>query len=492
MLLPRYGSNTTAFAWLYFLWIALAALAVLIAGITSTGSIAALIAFGAAIPAFLLVLLQFRQSTSRDWIFAVAFPLPFAFAVLLKLLSISMFGLWQISLMILAPLGAARFWKDVSQARLLQWFLGAFFFFMALGVISTLTGRSHLLPAAYQLISDCKPVLLIVLGYALCWDSRQEGILGFVIRWFWLPALFLIAFEWAMPGAYFNIFPALGGRASPDPSGIFPSRAVGPFEHPSFLATTAATFLILSVSRMSLSATKPWLNWYLAAMYLLLLIFAVQRQELVAAILAASLVFLISKPESFRARVLFVAAFASVAGAVFWIVFSENITREAALWGFGTVGPIEHPRAQIFSAAAFVADRYFPFGAGLGTFAGAGAEKFDTSLYEVLGFRNYWWYGHEDYLMDTYWPNSIAETGLFGAISLLMSYLLLFAYAIKCCLKSHPSSRPYWAATAGLMAYMLMLSFSSPAFQDSRLFVMPALMFGIASTVSRERFRAKI
>ncbi|MBV5336467.1 MAG: hypothetical protein J0653_00170, partial [Deltaproteobacteria bacterium] len=96
--------------------------------------------------------------------------------------------------------------------------------------------------------------------------------------------------------------------------------------------------------------------------------------------------------------------------------------------------------------------------------------------------------GKKNYLMDTYWPNSLAETGVYGALSLMLSYLLLLLYAIKRSIKeADPVARAYWLSTMAMMAYMIMLSFSSPAFQDLRLFILPAMMFGIASTISKDR-----
>lgn len=435
---------------------------------------------------FLFILtLQFSTFNGRNWVFWLAFVLPLLLALVLKITGVSLFGAWQALLLLFALFGVQEFVNSVRQERLLQWFVAVFLMFLGFAVASTLTGRSHMYSAAYQLFSDFKPLLALILGYALCWNLRMEQTLWLVIRWFWLPAILLVFLEWLSPSLYFKVFPGGVGRLSPDPSGVFPSRALGMFEHPSFLATTSATFFVLSVSRGVMEPTAQRQSWCLATVYFLLVVFAVQRQELAACLIAAFLVFLLARPERFVVRMMVVTILSMIATIVFWSVFEKNITREAALWGIGTVGAIEHPRAQIFTSAWQLANSYFPLGSGLGTFAGAGAEKFDTSLYEDLGFRRYWWFGREDFLMDTYWPNSIAESGFFGAISLLLSYLLLTLYALQRSLKSLPSLRHYWACAAALMVYMLLLSISSPAFQDLRLFIVPALLFGIATRASQ-------
>ena len=48
----------------------------------------------------------------------------------------------------------------------------------------------------------------------------------------------------------------------------------------------------------------------------------------------------------------------------------------------------------------------------------------------------------------------------------------------------------YWLAAAGMMLYTLVLSISSPAFQDPRLFVIPAIMFGVASWQAKREAHA--
>jgi hypothetical protein len=434
---------------------------------------------------FALTILRFRRSDSRDWVFTIALILPLLLALVFKITNQSMFGLWLIGLMALAPFGLTTFWKEVRQEALLRWFLVIFSIFISLGILSSITGRSHFSASNYQLISDLKPLILIILGYGLRWDLRMEKILDFILHWFWLFAIIFVLFEWLAPSMYFTLFPGGPGRMSTDTtSGLFPSRALGPFEHPSFLATTAAIFAILAASRALILPTKQRYNWFLTAIYFVLIIFSVQRQELASSILAIFLIYLLADTKQLAMRLMLLIPICIISSFIFWSVFSQNLIQEATMWGIGTLGPIAHPRAQLFAGAWFVAHQYFPIGAGLGTYGGAGAEKFDHSLYQYLGFANYWWYGKENYLMDTYWPNSIAETGFLGAIALLSSYLLLIIYAIKRCVKEHMTARLYWAAAAASTTYILTISFSSPAFQDARLFILPALLFGIASSAS--------
>lgn len=444
-----------------------------------------MIAASAAMVAGLLFFLN--KSDSQIFVFAVVFVFPLVVGFLKQVTGVSLVGFWQVLIMFFSLFGIKYFRREASQEALLRIFLWLLFVFLSLALISSFLGRSHFYSALFQFVSDFKPLSLLILGYMLSWNSRMEGFLLFVVRWLWLPAIIMVALEWVAPSVYFKIFSYGYGRFSIDPSGVFPSRASGFFDHPSILATVSATFSIFSMARFLMLREKRIGNLLLAIIYFLLVLFAVQRQELAACVTAALLLFLIVKPERMAFRLVIVAILFVFSTTIFLTIFADTIARESVLWGVGTIGKVEHPRAQIYSGAWLLAHQYFPFGSGLGTFAGAGAEKFDTSLYDYLGFRNYWWYGRENYLMDTYWPNSISESGFLGSTALLASYVFLFFYAIKSCWREYTKAKYYWAATAAMMGYMLLLSISSPAFQDMRLFVFPALMFGFSTKLSKSK-----
>ncbi|MBV5336466.1 MAG: hypothetical protein J0653_00165, partial [Deltaproteobacteria bacterium] len=230
----------------------------------------------------------------------------------------------------------------------------------------------HKLAALYQIFSDIKPVLSLALGYAFAWNSRVEKALWFLVRWFWLPCILMVAFEWLLPNIYYKLF-AAGTVAgiSEDPVGLLPSRAVGVFEHSSFLA----------------AVTKELPScWFAVIMNFSLIICAVQRQEMVAFVIAGAMIFALANPHKMFSRLSIGVVVTVLAIVAFVTVFQRNLEKEAAQWGYGTVGALQQPRAQIFAGAILTAKTYYPLGAGLGTYGGAGAEKFDTSLYDRLGF----------------------------------------------------------------------------------------------------------
>lgn len=440
--------------------------------------------------------LQYRTAqTSREWAFVLLLSGLLLLPMVGRVVGVNLLGLWQAGVLAVAVLGVVPFMAEVRRSGWLRLAFAMFGLYLALGFMSSLAGRTRVAAGVYQLISDFKPLLLVALGFALRWDERTERWLWWVVKFAWIPLLLLVAFEWAAPGAYFKLLYRGVGFSSADPTGLLPSRAIGAFEHPAFLATMAALLGLLCMGRAcSGDRERGGGRWFWPiAMYGLLVVCSVQRQELAAYALALAVIALVSRPDRIGRNLFFIGLLALPLLGAFLLVFWDNIQRELALWGVGTLTAVEHPRAQIFLGAFQLALSQFPLGTGLGTYGGAGAEKFDPSLYYSLGFTRYWWFGKQDFLMDTYWPNPIAEMGFFGAAALLLCYLAMFGHAAaRATRASHGPARGYWLAAAGMMVYMLALSSSSPAFQDPRLFALPAIMFGVAAFQSRREAHAQI
>lgn len=443
-------------------------------------------------PVLLLLLLQFNAINGRNWLFFVVIVLPFALVILRRFFVINLFGGWQVLVMALALFGLVEFARNVRREPWLAAFVVTTAVFLMIGMASTITGRSHKLAAIYQFVSNLKPLLAVMLGYALCWNDHMQRVLWGLVKWVWVPSLIFVGIEWFVPSLYSAMVGAQRvGDLFGSQSGIFPSRAFSLFDHPSTLAAAAAMFLLLAASRAFVFVEERRYYIFISAMYLLLIIFAVQRQELAGALLCVLLAYLLATGKNRLPRLLLVSLLGIVSATVFWLAFSQNLVREMQTMGIGSYGSIEQPRAQLFMGAWRMAQLYFPLGSGLGTYGGAGAAKFDHSVYDMLGFRSYWWYGKQDFLMDTYWPNSVAETGIFGSLVLLLSYCMLLVYAVKNTLKTDGMAKMYWLTATSMTAYTIVLSISSPAFQDLRLFSIPALMFGIAATVTKASYQSK-
>lgn len=86
-----------------------------------------------------------------------------------------------------------------------------------------------------------------------------------------------------------------------------------------------------------------------------------------------------------------------------------------------------NPRLLLYVTSADIAHDYFPFGAGLGRF-GSPMSKVDFSpLYAKYGLDRIWGLTpqYEDFITDTFWPQILGETGVFGLIAYLVFIVAL-------------------------------------------------------------------
>ncbi|MPZ44200.1 MAG: hypothetical protein GEV05_12495 [Betaproteobacteria bacterium] len=435
--------------------------------------------------ALMLVFLAFFPLTGRDLLFFAALAGLICLPIVHKVLGIAGYGFWQVFVFASALLGLPKLLGMISRSKLLIGASICFLLFLFLVLLSTYLGRSRPAAAIYQFLSDLKPFLLLAFGLAIVWRAPAEKTFWFVVRWFWLWELAFVVFGWVAPGVYEKVFPEPGSYWK-DPSGIFPGRALGPFVHPSILASISAFFGLVCLIKSALESEQRFKFRLLAVAYFALVFFAVQRQEIVSFILAAAFVIVIVRPEQMRSRILLAMLLLGIGAVFLWVAFSEFILRDATTWGFNSTGRWDNPRALLYYGGFVLAKLYFPIGAGLGTYGGAGAMKFDLSVYDELGFRQYWWFQDEQFLIDTYWPNSLAESGFFGAALLLMFYCLVLLYAVIRSVKSKSRARLYWIVFVASTVYMLLVTFSSPAFQDTTLYFLPALMFGVAAKIEQQ------
>jgi hypothetical protein len=145
------------------------------------------------------------------------------------------------------------------------------------------------------------------------------------------------------------------------------------------------------------------------------------------------------------------------------------------------------PRPVYYITSFSIANEYAPLGSGPGTFAGAGAGKFDWDYYQKLGFFSYSWFS-PTYLFETYWPHFIAEGGWFG----FLAYFLFVVGLIRYCFQSFkasidPQERLYWLiATTGLV-YLLLTSLNGPTFEDPVIAFLAVPFVGIAHRFTRMR-----
>jgi len=409
-----------------------------------------------------------------------------------KITGISIVSVTQIFLIFLAPIGLPNYIKATKSSKLLATANALFIAFLLISLASTYWGRSTALGAIYQFISNLKPFFIIILGYALAWQESTEKTFLMIMRLAWIPMVLLCLFEWAAPSYYLSIF-SMGGMLSQSLDDGLP-RATGLFTFPGTLAAIASMIAILFIVRgFHAAPAKKSSEYFTAAAYGSCIIFALSKGEMISFAVCASMVLTLYKREGRTLRVFIAGALIALALPVFYTFFGESIEGELNRAGITrSIGAIDHPRLQIFLNGFQLANQHWPLGSGLGTYAGAGAEKFDDSLYDALGFRGLWWYGKQDFLMDTYWPNPIAETGYIGASLLLLSYAAVFSYALLRWQRSTRNAAPYWATAASGMLFSVINSISTPAFMETRTYFFVAIFFGLAYLTEQRSNQASL
>lgn len=384
----------------------------------------------------------------------------------------------EFSLLLAAPLFAKVLVRLMSESPFFKWWFLGFFIVLISSVLSSIFGRSHTVAAAFQFLTNLKVIFVLLLGFYVAWSSRTETVFWWLVRWLWLPTALLVAWQWGHPSSYFAVM--AHATPSADPLQLFPSRALGPFHHPTYLGLYAGVFTVFSVFRAM--SGGGWRYFPIALFYFLLLLASVQRQETVAAVVTATVGIGLLRGKRFAVRSAVVGLLVAVAvGGAGWFFIKDNLMREATNWGLIGHSAIQQPRQVLYLHAAEIADQYAPLGSGLGTFAGAGAQKFDMSLYMDRGFARYSWFYTKNVLMDTYWTNFLAETGWASTLLLLILMVSLVLYTAFHSLRAYPIDiKRFWLMAFGGLSFTFVLSLTSPSFQDPGLFLVPGVFLGIA------------
>ena len=360
-------------------------------------------------------------------------------------LELLIFGLALASIRVLWRMAAA------DRALRLLLILLCLHFFLAL--LSTYFGRSKTAAALWQLQYNLKWPLMFGLGLLAVWSDRTERVVRKVAAYSWLFLVPVVVFEIAMPGAYMKVF-GLSTDSNLNPVLGTDLRHRGPFANAGNLAMVSALLSTAAMAQVLNGRSRWW--GVLALGYGALVIFTGQRQELFA-LATCALLFVMFH---FRRHMVFVplvlGAAAIVMAATF--IYLDYVPLKSTLIQWGVIdGVIPYSERFILTMKGIaVAWHYFPLGSGLGTYGGAGAQRFDLSLFSDLGFGNYWWFIQGKFLLDTYWPNIAAESGFFGAVLLLAFFALMWGALLIRAWRS-AGSEGYGFAFLGLASVTLLV-----------------------------------
>ncbi len=349
-------------------------------------------------------------------------------------------------------------WQQSRTDSTLRGLILIYVCYLSLCLLSTLAGRSHALAAAWQLQYNFKWPLMFGLGCMVNWGSSHDRQLQRVIQYSWVVLLACVALEIAVPGIHSRIF-----GPPPDlhqnPIIGFGLRYRGPFIHSGYLAITSALLAAASLAQMV--ARKKWAWGIVGSIYLALLLLSGQRQESMALLLSLTLMTLICNWR-YRYLVLSVTTIAVLIGLAS-LVYMNQVPMETTLAEWGILNGMSSlsERAILSLNGITVANQYFPLGSGLGTYGGVGAQKFDQTLFLDLGFERYWWFRQGLFLVDTFWPGVIAESGFIGAAFLLMLFVCLWLALLQRTLADRDT--PIFAVSLTALAALTLMLANSPS-----------------------------
>ena len=422
-------------------------------------------------------------------VFWTGFLLTFATAFLDLISPFKTSGLMEVWLFALAPFLLFRwgfFLKSSALARLLCIAFGLSFF---LGLLSALLNHVPAKAVLYQTAYNLKLPLLLVLGLKVGWTSSGEK---WVARCAVLVVLYIAAWlvlEIALPGLYRSIainLKELSYTPNPLLKGLM-GRLSGPFVHSSELAFFSALFLLFFVVRDLGKIGSNAVNWILGSMFGAVLLLSGQQQEAAATFVAIAAIHFLFKTRAALGTGILACAVAGISLLLMLLALGdEQLAKLGAEWGLSpATHALSSARPVFFRDAVELANNSFPLGTGFGSFGGVGAKLFDRHLYEVLGYNRYWWYQQDLFLLDTYWPNFIAETGWFAALALFAAIAAMVLYSFNQAWRAVDGlEKRTWSIAFGSQFVAVSISLTSPIYSDPNMVALPFLFFGMAFTLS--------
>ena len=369
-------------------------------------------------------------------------------------------------------------WDLARRDRTLRLLIILLLLHFAVALLSTVIGRSHPLAALWQLQYNLKWPLMFGLGVLLVWNGRVDNIMRGLIAWSWVFILPALVLEIVQPAIHSEIFGPYTDNAVNPFFGVG-TRHRGPFFHAGSLAITSALLAAGASVQLLGGRGRSW--GVVALLYFAILLSSGQRQELFALVITLILMAWIH----WRRHLYLLIVTAGIVSvlAVTSLAYFEHVPMRATLvqWGFiDSIAPLSE-RAILTTKGVEVAERFFPLGSGLGTYGGPGAQKNDLSLFIDLGFGRYWWFRQGKFLVDTYWPCIIAESGFFGAVLLMIFFTLMWGTLLRRAWKSAgtPGSSLGLLAVSAL-TLLLGNTPSSPMLTDPRGAIVFWLIIGAA------------
>lgn len=219
------------------------------------------------------------------------------------------------------------------------------------------------------------------------------------------------------------------------------------FEHPEFLARASITIIFLLAYNYRYYKHNIYYIFMLTIVMLLTF-----RTKAIIAVLILYMFYLYFVKFNFRS--LLPVGIGAVSGATY---FGYDSLYKYYLRNDSTA------RKILTDDSIRIAKNYFPFGSGFGTFGSNIAAQYYSKVYIKLGYYRLKGSGLEEkgkFLVDTFWPTVIAQTGWLGFAAFCMAILSMLTYIIN----SRKTDIYYFWVALSIIVHDLISSFAAPAF----------------------------
>ncbi|MDZ7870851.1 MAG: hypothetical protein U5L02_16895 [Rheinheimera sp.] len=252
-------------------------------------------------------------------------------------------------------------------------------------------------------------IAVVASSFLACKITSFEKILKFIL----VINIPFIIMQWILPDLFNTVFPRGGDGLFALMSGVIVPRFSGVFDFAGILSAVAAAGLCYFWFAYSVNNNKK--NVFYVCLALALLMLTISRAEFLAAVTAIFLTSMLSTYGVGR-KMLYIAI------VVITLFLSFFLLQEYLFHALVELGMITYgyddlaPRALFLNTSLSIANDFFPFGSGLGTFGGVVAANSDSDFYYKYLIAYEWYYQYGWFLTDTYWPKFIAESGYIGSI----------------------------------------------------------------------------
>ncbi|MGY1846830.1 MULTISPECIES: O-antigen ligase family protein [unclassified Blastococcus] len=351
--------------------------------------------------------------------------------------------------------------------------LGWFALYGVLGVVSGLVANVPLVVLASGTALAGKGILLALAVAQLRWSSADVRRLakGGVAVLLFIIACCLV--NLAIPQTWQS---TVGNIDQLSYRAAIPSL-IGPFVEPGTLGIMAALgFLAVVAWNTSMGSTR--FTWLLSAGMALVAVLSFRRKTWLG--MMGSFLWLSSRAG--RAGV-FPAALTVVAGIVivFWSTLLNALQGIVATYLDQSEGTAA--RTLMTRDSFFVAQDYFPLGAGFGRFGSDTASEFYSPLYLERGYQYVWGLsertGNAMFLTDTMWPAVLGESGFLGMLAFLAALVAVFRTVSRLSRDAEPVARFLGLTGIAWLVQYLLESTGNPVFVSPPSYIPLFVLVGL-------------